>query len=287
MLGLKQSGRLYSLTMASIRWQALSAELGLELTAPLRSVLRELIAEKGYEDALLCARQALAQIEDGRQARVAMGLRLQLAGVKVIDPDSTYIDGRSTLGRGTVVWPNTTISASHSGELCEIGPNSSLMRSRVGDRCRIFYSVIEESTLEGMVSVGPFSHVRARTHLEANVHVGNFAEVKRSRVGRGTRVGHFSYVGDAAVGAEVNVGAGTVTCNFDGRRKNKTVIGDGAFIGSDTMLVAPVEVGSGASTGAGSVVTKDVPAGALVVGVPGRQTRRARSRAARKVGPSG
>ena len=134
--------------MASIRWQALSAELGLELTTPLRSVLRELIAEKGYEDALLCARRALAQIEDGRQARVAMGLRLQLAGVKVIDPDSTYIDGRSMLGRGTIVWPNTTISASHTGELCEIGPNSSLMRSRVGDRCRVFFYVFEDSNHE-------------------------------------------------------------------------------------------------------------------------------------------
>lgn len=118
--------------------------------------------------------------------------------------------------------------------------------------------------------MGPFAHLRQGAHLGPGVRVGNYAEVKASRLGRNTQVNHFSYVGDAEVGADVNIGAGTVTCNFDGRYKHRTVIEDGAFIGSGTMLVAPVRIGRGAATGAGSVVTRDVPAGAVVVGVPAR-----------------
>jgi bifunctional UDP-N-acetylglucosamine pyrophosphorylase/glucosamine-1-phosphate N-acetyltransferase len=116
--------------------------------------------------------------------------------------------------------------------------------------------------------VGPFSHLRAGAHLGPDVHVGNFGEIKNSTLGRGVRMGHSSYVGDADIGADANIGAGTVTCNFDGERKHKTIVGEGAFIGSDTMLVAPVRVGKGARIGAGSVVTKDIPDGALAFGVP-------------------
>ncbi|HLT21678.1 MAG TPA: DapH/DapD/GlmU-related protein, partial [Thermomicrobiales bacterium] len=121
------------------------------------------------------------------------------------------------------------------------------------------------------VHIGPYSHMRPGTKIEAGVHIGNYVEAKAATIGRGTRVGHFSYLGDATLGAGVNVGAGTITCNYDGERKHRTVIGDGVFLGSDTMLVAPVELGAGSQTGAGSVVTKSVPPGKTVVGVPARQ----------------
>ena len=121
------------------------------------------------------------------------------------------------------------------------------------------------------MDVGPFSHIRGGAHIESGVHIGTSAEVKNSRLGRGTKIGHFSYMGDAILGANVNIGAGAITCNFDGRDKHETVVGNDAFIGSDTMLVAPVRIGDGAATGAGAIVTKDVPANTLVVGVPARE----------------
>jgi bifunctional UDP-N-acetylglucosamine pyrophosphorylase/glucosamine-1-phosphate N-acetyltransferase len=138
----------------------------------------------------------------------------------------------------------------------------------------VIASVAEEAVMEDDVSVGPFAHLRAGAYLERGVHVGNFGEVKKSRLGAGAKMGHFSYVGDAAIGEEANIGAGTVTCNFDGEKKNQTTVGAGAFIGSDTMLVAPVNVGRGAVTGAGSVVTRDVPDDSLAVGAPARVIRK-------------
>ena len=125
-----------------------------------------------------------------------------------------------------------------------------------------------ESTLEDEVSVGPYSHLRAGTHLETNVHIGNYVEIKASKLGRGTKSGHFSYIGDAEIGRDVNIGAGTITANYDGKKKLRTIIGDDAFIGSDSVLVAPISVGNSASTGAGAVVTKDVPPNTRVAGVP-------------------
>jgi bifunctional UDP-N-acetylglucosamine pyrophosphorylase/glucosamine-1-phosphate N-acetyltransferase len=135
-------------------------------------------------------------------------------------------------------------------------------------------SVIEEATLEDDVDVGPFAHLRSGVYLCRGVHVGNFCEVKESTLGPGVKMGHFSYVGDTTIGEGANVGAGTVTCNFDGERKHPTEIGAGAFIGSDTMLIAPVRVGVGARTGAGSVITRDVPDGSVAVGVPARVIRK-------------
>jgi bifunctional UDP-N-acetylglucosamine pyrophosphorylase/glucosamine-1-phosphate N-acetyltransferase len=203
--------------------------------------------------------------------RAAECARHAAAGVTIIDPTTTYIETGVTIGAGTVIEPNTTIRGETSiGRNCRIGPNSIITGSRIADRCVVFASVIEESTLEDGVDVGPYSHLRGGTHVEAGVHLGNFVEVKASRIGRGTKAGHFSYIGDAEVGADVNIGAGTVTCNYDGVDKHKTIIEDGAFIGSDTMLVAPVRVGKDAATGAGSVVTNDVAAGQKVAGVPAK-----------------
>ncbi len=213
------------------------------------------------------------------EGRVDECARLLGAGVIIIDPMTTYLEPGVSVGAGTVIFPNTTISGSSTiGERCRIGPNAIIADSRIGDECAVFASVIEGAAMEAGADVGPFSHLRPGAHLEAGVHVGNFVEVKASRLGARTQVGHFSYIGDADVGSGVNIGAGTVTCNYDGKRKSRTVIEDGAFIGSDTMLVAPVRIGRGASTGAGAVVTRDVPAGAQVAGVPARRQAKATPR---------
>lgn len=197
--------------------------------------------------------------------------RLMLEGVTLADPVSTYIDVGVTIGEDTTILPgchligNTTIGAG-----CRIGPNAVLREMRIGDRCEIGGSTLEESVVGDDVTVGPYSHVRPGSTLEAHVHLGNYAEVKASRIGARTQIGHFSYVGDADVGSDVNIGAGTITANYDGVNKHRTVIGDRAFIGSDSVLVAPVEVGTEARTAAGSIVTRDVAPGELVLGVPAR-----------------
>lgn len=194
-----------------------------------------------------------------------------LAGVTITDPSSVYIDAEAVIGRDSVILPNTSLSGStRIGEDCRIGPNTTIVDSRLGDRCRVAASTLEEATLEDDVDIGPYSHLRAGSYLESNVHLGNFAEVKESRLGRGVLMGHFGYVGDASIGAGTNLGAGTITCNFDGKDKHRTEVGENAFVGCDTMLVAPVSVGAGAATGAGAVVTRDVPAGRLAVGVPAK-----------------
>jgi bifunctional UDP-N-acetylglucosamine pyrophosphorylase/glucosamine-1-phosphate N-acetyltransferase len=194
-----------------------------------------------------------------------------LAGVTITDPASAYIDAGVTIGQDTVILPNTMLLGRTTiGEECQIGPGSVVRDTTVGHRCRVTTSVLEESTLEDEVDIGPFSHLRPGAYLETHVHIGNFVEVKNSRMAAGAVSGHFSYLGDATIGADVNIGAGTITCNYDGQDKLQTIIGAGAFIGCDTMLVAPVTVGEGAVTGAGAVVTRDVPAGKLAVGVPAR-----------------
>ncbi len=211
-----------------------------------------------------------------------------LAGVTLVDPEATYIDAGVTIGPDTVIQPNTILrGATTVGADCLIGPNSLLDNAAVGDGCTVLASVIQDSTLAAGVDMGPFGRVRAGSLVEQGVHLGNFGEVKNSRLGPGVKMGHFSYVGDAEVGAEVNIGAGTITCNYDGVSKHKTVIGDGAFIGSDTMLVAPVTIGAGAQTGAGAVVRKTVPDGKVAVGMPARvigDSKITERRAAKKAG---
>ena len=216
----------------------------------------------------------LAALRAQAEARLLACLRLMEGGVNIVDPATTYVEAGVSVGAGTTIHPNSTIAGDSAiGERCRLGPNAVIIDSRLGDDCVVGASVLEGAVLEAGADVGPFSHLRPGSYLEAGVHVGNFVEVKNSRLGRGAKVGHFSYLGDARVGADVNIGAGTVTCNYDGVAKNETLIEDGAFIGSDTMLVAPVRVGRGASTGAGSVVTKDVPAGGQVMGVPARPVK--------------
>ena len=197
--------------------------------------------------------------------------RWMVRGVSMPDPSTVYLDSDVELGQDTVLLPNTHITGkTRIGTGCRVGPNSIVHDSVIGDRCRITSSMVEGSTLEEDVDVGPFSNIRPGCHLGARVHIGTSAEVKNSRLGPDTSSGHFSYIGDAHLGAGVNIGAGTVTCNYDGVKKNETYIGDNALIGSDSMLVAPVRVGARSSTGAGAVITKDVPPDSLAVGVPAR-----------------
>ncbi len=214
-------------------------------------------------------RVELAYLEDIQRRRIRE--QWMLAGVTITDPSSVMIDGGVTIGQDTVILPNTMLLGKTSiGSNCEVGPGSVVKDSQIGDDCRVTSSTLEEAVMEAGADVGPFSHLRTGAHLETGVHIGNYVEVKESRFEVGSVMGHFGYVGDASIGTNVNVGAGTVTCNFDGKDKHRTVVEKDAFIGCDTMLVAPVTVGAGAVTGAGSVVTKDVPPARLAVGVPAK-----------------
>ncbi len=198
-----------------------------------------------------------------------------LAGVTMVDPQTTYIEPGVRLGQNCVIWPNTYLQGDTIvGEQTTLGPNTIVRSARIGSRCEIIAALVEQAVVEDEVSVGPFARLRKGAHLGRGVHMGNFGEVKNSYLGPGTKMGHFSYIGDAEVGENTNIGAGTITCNFDGKQKNKTEIGKDVFLGSDTLLVAPVRLGEGAQTGAGSVVTHDVPARTLVVGVPAREWRK-------------
>jgi bifunctional UDP-N-acetylglucosamine pyrophosphorylase/glucosamine-1-phosphate N-acetyltransferase len=218
-------------------------------------------------------REHLAQAETALRGRI--NRHWMLAGVSILDPTSTYIEPDVILGKDTVLLPNTHLwGCTVIGAACHLGPNAIVRDSVIGDRCKVETSVLEGATLESDVEVGPFAHLRNGAYLGQGVHMGNFGEVKNSTLGAGVKMGHFSYVGDATIGEDVNIGAGTVTCNFDGERKHRTEIGPGAFIGSDTMLVAPVRVGREAHTGAGAVVTKDVPDKGVAVGVPARVIRK-------------
>ncbi len=194
-----------------------------------------------------------------------------LSGVTILDPRSAYIDAEVHIGRDTVIWPNTYLQGKTViGQGCAIGPNTMVQDTKMGNGCKVLMSVLESAVLEDDVDMGPFARLRKGAHLCKGVHMGNFGEVKDSTLGPGTKMGHFSYIGNATIGPEVNIGAGTITCNYDGVNKNPTEIGEEAFIGSDTMLVAPVKIGARARTGAGAVVTRDVPDDTLAVGVPAR-----------------
>ncbi|MBU2611253.1 MAG: bifunctional UDP-N-acetylglucosamine diphosphorylase/glucosamine-1-phosphate N-acetyltransferase GlmU [Chloroflexi bacterium] len=213
------------------------------------------------------------------EAETAMRQRINaahmLAGVTLINPQMTYIEAGVTIGLDTVIWPNSYLQGgTRIGENCEIGPDSILRDTVIGQNCVVLASVLEGAILEDNVDVGPFAHLRKGAHLCTGVHMGNFGEVKDSTLGPGTKIGHFSYIGNATIGPNVNIGAGTITCNYDGVHKHPTQIGADVFIGSDTMLVAPVKLGDRSRTGAGAVVTKNVPEDTLVVGMPARAIRK-------------
>ena len=189
--------------------------------------------------------------------------RLMESGVTITDPDSTFVDATVTIGQDTLVEPFSVIKGHTAiGAECRIGPHVYIEDARIGDRS----------------DCGHFVKIRPGTEIAENVHIGSFAELVRTKVGRNSKVPHVSYLGDTDLGEDANIGAGTITANFDGVQKNRTEIGDGAFVGVDTMLVAPVKLGKGARTGAGSVVTKDVPEGATAVGVPARVIRKKNDR---------
>lgn len=202
--------------------------------------------------------------------------RLMRGGVTIVDPASTYLDAEVTIGKDTIVYPGTVVEGlTVIGDRCQIGPNSYIVASRVGSGSRLFMSTIEHAQVDENVQIGPFSHLRPGARIERDVKLGNYAEVKNSRLGAGSQMHHFSYLGDADVGRNVNIAAGTITCNYNAEtgEKSRTTIEDGVALGSDSMLVAPVTIGRDAMTGAGSVVTRDVAPDTVVVGVPARPIR--------------
>jgi bifunctional UDP-N-acetylglucosamine pyrophosphorylase/glucosamine-1-phosphate N-acetyltransferase len=196
--------------------------------------------------------------------------RLMDEGVTIVDPDSTYIDESVAIGPDTVIHPQVIIEGhSRIGRNCEIHSWSHLTNVDLGNECKVLNCcVVIDSKLTAKNSIGPFAHLRMKTELAEEAVIGNFVEVKKSKLGRKTKSMHLAYLGDATLGDRVNIGAGTITCNYDGKNKNPTFIEDDVKIGSDTMLVAPVRVGRGSVSGAGSVITKDVPPDSLVAGVP-------------------
>jgi bifunctional UDP-N-acetylglucosamine pyrophosphorylase/glucosamine-1-phosphate N-acetyltransferase len=198
-----------------------------------------------------------------------------LNGVSMMDPASTYIEVGVQIGKDTTVMPNTYLHGNTViGNGNVIGPNTIVRDSKIGNKCKVLASVLEGAVLEDDVDMGPFARLRKGAHLKSHVHMGNFGEVKDSTLHEGVKMGHFSYIGNANIGANTNIGAGTITCNYDGEKKHATEIGEDVFIGSDTMLVAPLTLGAGARTGAGAVVTKNVPEDTLVVGMPARAIKK-------------
>ena len=214
-------------------------------------------------------RSQLAQAEWA--LRVRINEAHMRAGVTMRDPSTVYVDWGVQIGQDVTLDPGVLLKGSTTiGEGSLIGPDTTIVDSTIGRGCAVRRSVVERSIVEDGAFIGPFSHLRPGSHIGPDAEIGNFAEVKNSRLGARVKQHHMSYLGDADIGAGTNVGAGTITANWDGRVKNRTTIGEKAFLGVDTMLVAPVEVGEGAKTGAGAVVTKNVPPGKLAVGVPAR-----------------
>src|SRR5712691_1456346 len=215
--------------------------------------------------------------------------RLMESGVTIIDPATTYIEDGVAIGPDTIIYPQVVIEgASTIGSECVVNSGCQIRSCRIGDRVLLKpYCVLTDSTIEDDAQLGPFCHLRPQAVIGTRAHVGNFIEVKNSRIGRGSKAPHVSYIGDATVGEGVNVGAGTIICNYDGVAKHQTRIGDRVFVGSNSTLVAPLTVGDGAYVAAGSTITRDVQAGALVLGraqqveKPGWAERKARERAAK------
>lgn len=209
------------------------------------------------------------------RARAEMNARLcaehMRAGVTIVDPRTTYLEPELRIGADTVIYPNTSIGRlSEIGSGCTVGPNARLSNAKIGDRVEVRESVVTDATIGDGTTVGPYAHLRGDSELGTRVRVGNFVEVKNSRLADRAKAAHLAYLGDASVGEDSNIGAGTITANYDGKTKHRTRIGKNVRIGSNSSLIAPVEIGDDALTGAGAVVTKDVAAGSRVVGNPAR-----------------
>jgi bifunctional UDP-N-acetylglucosamine pyrophosphorylase / glucosamine-1-phosphate N-acetyltransferase len=232
----------------------------------------------GREVSGINTRAELAEFENLLRRRVVRSLMLE-CGVTFIDPSHAYVSDEARIGRDCVIHPDVYIEGnSVIGEGCEVHQGTRISNSQLGKRVIVKdHCLIVDSIIADDCSVGPFAHLRMNAKMDERSVVGNFVEVKKSTLGRGTKSMHLTYLGDATIGAGVNIGAGTVTCNYDGKQKHPTVIEDNVKIGSDTMLVAPVRVGSGSVTGAGSVVTEDVPPNTLVAGVPARIKKKLKS----------
>jgi bifunctional UDP-N-acetylglucosamine pyrophosphorylase/glucosamine-1-phosphate N-acetyltransferase len=233
------------------------------------------------------SRGGLAAVE--RVLRARINAKHMDAGVTLVDPDATYIDVEVKIGAETVVYPNTFLEGrTVIGSSCRVGPSVRVRDTRVGDDSSVQFAVVFGSRIGKGVDVGPFVRIRPGTVLEEGAKVGAFIDMKNAVVGKGSKVPHLSYVGDATIGERSNIGAGTITANYDGYAKHRTIIGDDVRVGSDTMLIAPIEIGDQAVTGAGSVLTKDVPAGALGVEraeqkiIPGYRRRKDAEAAARR-----
>ena len=233
---------------------------------------RAVVAHEAPDDGTLDGINDRAQLAEATaMLRERINLAWLRAGVTMHDTATAYVDADVELAPDVTLEPNVILRGrTRVGEGSLIGAGSQLVDSAVGPRCRVWASVLERATVEEGTTIGPFSHLRPGSSIGPDVQLGNFAEVKNSRLERGVKQHHMSYLGDAHVGEGTNVGAGTITANYDGVRKHHTEIGKGVFLGVDTMLRAPVTVGDGAKTGAGAVVTRDVPAGMLAVGVPAR-----------------
>jgi len=244
-------------------------ELAVKDNLPVQAVVHD----DFHETIGINTRVHLAEAEAA--LRVRINRMHMLNGVSMIDPSSTYIDAGVAIGMDTTIMPNSYIHGdSVLGEGNIIGPSTIIRDSKIGNRCKVLASVMEGAILEDDVDMGPFARLRKGAHLKSHVHMGNFGEVKDSTLEEGVKMGHFSYIGNAKIGARTNIGAGTITANYDGEKKLPTEIGEDAFIGVDTMLVAPLKLGDGARTGAGAVVTKNVPEDTLVVGLPARAIKK-------------
>lgn len=226
--------------------------------------VQAVVMEDGQEVQGINDRNQLAKAEGELRRRVLEQLMAQ--GVTVMDPSNTYVDMNVKVGVDSIILPMTFLMGNTEiGTGCTIGPGSKITDCMIGNNVDIQFSVVSESRIGDATLVGPYAYIRPGTIVGANVKIGDFVEIKKSTIGNGSKIPHLSYVGDATIGEKVNVGAGTITCNYDGKNKFHTVLEDGAFIGSNTNLVAPVKVGKGSVVAAGSTITKDVPEGALGV----------------------
>lgn len=231
-----------------------------------RYCILSLFAKKSYKKELLILSNLYEKALEAKHKRIDICISLMESGVVIIDPDNTYIDANVKIAKDTVIHPNCHIKGETViGEKCEIGPNSIIEDTTIGNETTILNSVVCKSKIGNNTSVGPFAYIRPNCEIGDSIKVGDFVEVKNSKIANGTKISHLTYVGDSDVGSKVNFGCGTVTVNYDGENKHRTVIGDNVFIGCNANLVAPVTINDHAFIAAGSTITDDVESDALAI----------------------